>query len=124
MRLRGGRAAPPPGCADPLIHVFPALPAVVPALPLVAGAETTETSPPTTTIRWKRQTLLENVRCEERHKAAGAPTWHVRRPGTPPQKKLPPPLRSMCVSCPVLGDAPVLESPKNPRAMGAFGGVI
>uniref|UniRef100_A0A8B9Z2K9 Fibronectin type-III domain-containing protein n=1 Tax=Buteo japonicus TaxID=224669 RepID=A0A8B9Z2K9_9AVES len=61
----------------PPIHVFPALPAVVPALPLVAGAETTETSPPTTTIRWKRQTLLENVRCEERHKAAGAPAWHV-----------------------------------------------
>ncbi|XP_029889759.1 interleukin-23 receptor isoform X2 [Aquila chrysaetos chrysaetos] len=51
---------------------------VVPALPLVAGAETTETSPPTTTIRWKRQTLLENVRCEERHKATGAPAWHVR----------------------------------------------
>ncbi|XP_076196092.1 interleukin-23 receptor isoform X3 [Aptenodytes patagonicus] len=36
---------------------------VVPALPLVAGAETTETSPPTTTIHWRRQTLLENVRC-------------------------------------------------------------
>ncbi|XP_010559840.1 PREDICTED: interleukin-23 receptor [Haliaeetus leucocephalus] len=50
---------------------------VVPALPLVAGAETMETSPPTTTIRWKRQTLLENVRCEERHKATGAPAWHV-----------------------------------------------
>ncbi|KAM9280308.1 interleukin-23 receptor [Cariama cristata] len=50
---------------------------VVPALPLVAGAETTETSPPTTTIRWRRQTLLENVRCEERHKATGAPAWHV-----------------------------------------------
>ncbi|XP_019327455.1 PREDICTED: interleukin-23 receptor [Aptenodytes forsteri] len=50
---------------------------VVPALPLVAGAETTETSPPTTTIHWRRQTLLENVRCEERHKATGAPAWHV-----------------------------------------------
>ncbi|KAM6263521.1 interleukin-23 receptor isoform 2-T2 [Spheniscus humboldti] len=51
---------------------------VVPALPLVAGAETTETSPPTTAIRWRRQTLLENVHCEERHKATGAPAWHVR----------------------------------------------
>ncbi|KAM6343070.1 interleukin-23 receptor [Alca torda] len=50
---------------------------VVPALPLVAGAETTETSPPTTTVRWRRQTLRENVRCEERHKATGAPAWHV-----------------------------------------------
>ncbi|KAM6398330.1 interleukin-23 receptor [Pluvialis apricaria] len=50
---------------------------VVPALPLVAGAETMETSPPTTTIRWERQTLLENVRCEERHKATGALAWHV-----------------------------------------------
>ncbi|XP_042664368.1 LOW QUALITY PROTEIN: interleukin-23 receptor [Tyto alba] len=50
---------------------------VVPALPLAAGAETTETSPPTTTVLWRRQTLLENVRCEERHKAAGASAWHV-----------------------------------------------
>ncbi|KAM6128958.1 interleukin-23 receptor [Phoenicopterus ruber ruber] len=50
---------------------------VVPALPLVASAETTETSPPTTTIRWQRQTLLENVHCEERHKAMGTPAWHV-----------------------------------------------
>ncbi|XP_068263164.1 interleukin-23 receptor [Nyctibius grandis] len=50
---------------------------VVPALPLVAGVETTEMSPPTTTIHWRRQTLLENVRCEERHQATGAPAWHV-----------------------------------------------
>ncbi|XP_050757355.1 interleukin-23 receptor [Gymnogyps californianus] len=50
---------------------------VVPALPLVAGAETTETSPPTTTIHWRRRTLLENVCCEERHKATDAPAWHV-----------------------------------------------
>ncbi|XP_063200110.1 interleukin-23 receptor [Chroicocephalus ridibundus] len=50
---------------------------VVPALPLVTGAETTETSPPTTTVHWRRQTLQENVRCEERHKATGAPAWHV-----------------------------------------------
>ncbi|XP_054689606.1 interleukin-23 receptor isoform X1 [Grus americana] len=50
---------------------------VVPTLPLVTGAETMETSPPTTTIHWKRQTLLENVHCEERHKATGALAWHV-----------------------------------------------
>ncbi|XP_065698737.2 interleukin-23 receptor [Patagioenas fasciata] len=50
---------------------------VIPALPLVIGAETTDTSPPITTIRWSRQTLLENVRCEERHKATDAPAWHV-----------------------------------------------
>ncbi|XP_074762107.1 interleukin-23 receptor isoform X2 [Athene noctua] len=51
---------------------------VVPALPLVTGAETMETpSSPTTIIRWRRRTLLENVRCEERHKAMGTPEWHV-----------------------------------------------
>ncbi|XP_074008698.1 interleukin-23 receptor [Numenius arquata] len=50
---------------------------VVPALPLVTSAKTTETWPPVTTVRWRRQTLLENVRCEERHKATGAPEWHV-----------------------------------------------
>uniref|UniRef100_A0A8D0G2R8 Interleukin 23 receptor n=1 Tax=Strix occidentalis caurina TaxID=311401 RepID=A0A8D0G2R8_STROC len=51
---------------------------VVPALPLVTGAETMETSSsPTTVIRWRRQTLLENVRCEERHKATGTLEWHV-----------------------------------------------
>ncbi|XP_075567643.1 interleukin-23 receptor [Pelecanus crispus] len=50
---------------------------VVPALPLVASAETTETSPPTTTIHWRKQTLLDNVHCEERHKATGTSAWHV-----------------------------------------------
>ncbi|KAM6327205.1 interleukin-23 receptor [Podargus strigoides] len=50
---------------------------VVPTLPVVAGAETTETSPPTTTIHWRRQSQLENVHCEERHKATGTPAWHV-----------------------------------------------
>ncbi|KAJ7401482.1 interleukin 23 receptor [Pitangus sulphuratus] len=50
---------------------------VIPALPLVAGAETTETSPPTTTIHWRSQTQLENVHCEERHQAKGTPAWHV-----------------------------------------------
>ncbi|XP_053929380.1 interleukin-23 receptor isoform X2 [Cuculus canorus] len=51
---------------------------VVPTLPLVVGAETTETLRPTTTIHWKRQTEQENVHCEERHKATGSPAWHVR----------------------------------------------
>ncbi|XP_065529152.1 interleukin-23 receptor isoform X5 [Lathamus discolor] len=50
---------------------------VIPTLPLVTGAETTETSAPLTTIHWKRQTLLESVRCEERHKARGSAAWHV-----------------------------------------------
>ncbi|XP_033919401.1 interleukin-23 receptor [Melopsittacus undulatus] len=50
---------------------------VIPTLPLLTGAETTETSPPITTIHWKRQTLLEDVRCEERHKATGSAVWHV-----------------------------------------------
>uniref|UniRef100_A0A8C3J2H7 Interleukin 23 receptor n=1 Tax=Calidris pygmaea TaxID=425635 RepID=A0A8C3J2H7_9CHAR len=50
---------------------------LVPALPLVAGAETMEVRPPVTTVRWRRQTLLENLHCEERHKATGAPEWHV-----------------------------------------------
>lgn len=80
--------AAPPGRASPPTHAFLASPAVVPALPLVAGAETMETSPPTTTIRWRRQTLLENVHCEERHKATGTPAWHVRQPGDP--QNLPP----------------------------------
>ncbi|XP_026709651.1 interleukin-23 receptor-like [Athene cunicularia] len=51
---------------------------VVPALPLVTGAETMDTpSSPTTIIHWRWRTLLENVRCEERHKAMGTPEWHV-----------------------------------------------
>uniref|UniRef100_A0A672UUC5 Interleukin 23 receptor n=1 Tax=Strigops habroptila TaxID=2489341 RepID=A0A672UUC5_STRHB len=62
----------------PPAHTSSSLPIVVPTLPLVTGAETTETSPPITTIHWKRQTLLENVHCEERYKAMGSPAWHVR----------------------------------------------
>ncbi|XP_027507237.1 interleukin-23 receptor [Corapipo altera] len=50
---------------------------VIPTLPLVTGAETTETSSPTTTIHWSSQTQLENVHCEERHQAKGTPAWHV-----------------------------------------------
>uniref|UniRef100_A0A663M0I3 Interleukin-23 receptor n=1 Tax=Athene cunicularia TaxID=194338 RepID=A0A663M0I3_ATHCN len=34
-------------------------------------------SSPTTIIHWRWRTLLENVRCEERHKAMGTPEWHV-----------------------------------------------
>ncbi|XP_069718059.1 interleukin-23 receptor isoform X2 [Phaenicophaeus curvirostris] len=51
---------------------------VVPALPLVVGAKTTETLPPITTIHWRRQTQQKNVHCEERHKATGSLEWHVR----------------------------------------------
>ncbi|KAJ7424874.1 interleukin 23 receptor [Willisornis vidua] len=50
---------------------------VIPTLPLIAGAETTETSPPTTTTRWRSRTQLENVHCEERHRATGTSAWHV-----------------------------------------------
>ncbi|XP_072199634.1 interleukin-23 receptor [Excalfactoria chinensis] len=50
---------------------------VVPAMPLAEGAETTAGSPPTTTIHWRQQTELQDVRCEERHKAVGAAEWHV-----------------------------------------------
>ncbi|XP_039238964.1 interleukin-23 receptor [Pipra filicauda] len=50
---------------------------VIPTLPLVTGAETTEESSPTTTIHWSSQTELENVHCEERHQAKGTPAWHV-----------------------------------------------
>uniref|UniRef100_A0A8B9SC61 Interleukin 23 receptor n=1 Tax=Apteryx owenii TaxID=8824 RepID=A0A8B9SC61_APTOW len=52
---------------------------VIPALPVITGVETTEASPPTTLIRWEKRTRKENVRCEERYRAAGAPAWHVRR---------------------------------------------
>uniref|UniRef100_A0A8B9SB09 Interleukin 23 receptor n=1 Tax=Apteryx owenii TaxID=8824 RepID=A0A8B9SB09_APTOW len=51
---------------------------VIPALPVITGVETTEASPPTTLIRWEKRTRKENVRCEERYRAAGAPAWHVR----------------------------------------------
>uniref|UniRef100_A0A8B9Q453 Interleukin 23 receptor n=1 Tax=Apteryx owenii TaxID=8824 RepID=A0A8B9Q453_APTOW len=56
---------------------------VIPALPVITGVETTEASPPTTLIRWEKRTRKENVRCEERYRAAGAPAWHVRRPRPP-----------------------------------------
>ncbi|XP_052522821.1 interleukin-23 receptor isoform X1 [Tympanuchus pallidicinctus] len=50
---------------------------VVPAVPLAERAETTAGSPPTTTIHWRQQTELQDVRCEERHKAVGAAEWQV-----------------------------------------------
>ncbi|XP_071605979.1 interleukin-23 receptor isoform X1 [Heliangelus exortis] len=50
---------------------------VVPALPQLTGAQTTETWPPITTIFWRRQTQLENVTCEERHRATDTPGWQV-----------------------------------------------
>ncbi|OXB82169.1 UNVERIFIED_CONTAM: hypothetical protein H355_009048 [Colinus virginianus] len=50
---------------------------VVPTVPLAESAETTEGSPPTTTVRWRQQTELRDVRCQERHKADGAAEWHV-----------------------------------------------
>ncbi|XP_068809590.1 interleukin-23 receptor isoform X2 [Struthio camelus] len=51
---------------------------VVPALPLVTGAETTEAARPSTVLRWRERTRRDDVRCEERHRADGAPAWHVR----------------------------------------------
>nr|XP_013800554.1 PREDICTED: interleukin-23 receptor [Apteryx mantelli mantelli] len=66
----------PPGFALPV----PFAASVIPALPVITGVETTEASPPTTLIRWEKRTRKENVRCEERYRAAGAPAWHVRRP--------------------------------------------
>ncbi|XP_066181428.1 interleukin-23 receptor [Sylvia atricapilla] len=50
---------------------------VIPALPEPLGAATTERSPPSTTTRWRSRTRLRDVRCEERHRATGTPTWRV-----------------------------------------------
>ncbi|XP_059709536.1 interleukin-23 receptor isoform X2 [Haemorhous mexicanus] len=50
---------------------------VVPALPVAIGAETTDTSPASTTTRWRSRTRLRDVHCQERHRATGTPTWHV-----------------------------------------------
>ncbi|XP_074401669.1 interleukin-12 receptor subunit beta-2-like isoform X1 [Zonotrichia albicollis] len=58
---------------------------VVPTLPVPMGAETTDTSPAITTTRWRSLTRLRDVRCQERHRASGAPTWHVE-----PCAKVPP----------------------------------
>lgn len=69
--------AVPTRCCDPRLMAA-ALPAVVPAVPLAESAETTVGSPPTTTIHWRQQTELQDVRCEERHKAVGAAEWQVR----------------------------------------------
>ncbi|XP_056354097.1 interleukin-23 receptor [Oenanthe melanoleuca] len=50
---------------------------VVPALPVAIGADTSGSSPPVTTTRWRSRTRLRNVRCQERHRATGTPTWQV-----------------------------------------------
>uniref|UniRef100_A0A8C4K9J1 Fibronectin type-III domain-containing protein n=1 Tax=Dromaius novaehollandiae TaxID=8790 RepID=A0A8C4K9J1_DRONO len=60
-------------------------PAVIPALPIIAGVETTEASPPSTIVHWKQQTRQKDVCCEERHRAAGAAEWHVRPSPCPPR---------------------------------------
>ncbi|XP_038000151.1 interleukin-12 receptor subunit beta-2-like isoform X4 [Motacilla alba alba] len=52
---------------------------VVPALPVAIGAETTDASPARTTTRWRSQTRLSSVHCEERHRATGTPTWSVEQ---------------------------------------------
>ncbi|KAL9845615.1 interleukin-23 receptor isoform 2-T2 [Geothlypis trichas] len=58
---------------------------VVPALPVPMGAETTDTSPASTTTRWRSRTRLRDLRCQERHRARGTPAWHVE-----PCDKVPP----------------------------------
>ncbi|XP_077038764.1 interleukin-23 receptor [Agelaius phoeniceus] len=50
---------------------------VVPTLPVPMGAETTDTSPASTTTRWRSRTQLRDVQCQERHRATGTPAWHV-----------------------------------------------
>ncbi|XP_014106071.1 PREDICTED: interleukin-23 receptor [Pseudopodoces humilis] len=50
---------------------------VVPALPVIIGADTSETSPAITSTRWRSRTRLQNVQCQERHRATGTPAWHV-----------------------------------------------
>ncbi|XP_014746563.1 PREDICTED: interleukin-23 receptor [Sturnus vulgaris] len=50
---------------------------VVPALPVAIGAETSDSSPPVTTTRWRSRTRLQNVQCQERHRATGTPRWQV-----------------------------------------------
>nr|XP_041573805.1 interleukin-23 receptor [Taeniopygia guttata] len=79
---------------------------VVPALPVPIGANTTDTSPAITSTRWRSRSWLRNLRCEERHRATGTPSWHVRPPNSP----YPPPGKEMPVPFP-LG---ILGSPKIP----------
>ncbi|XP_038000149.1 uncharacterized protein LOC119703822 isoform X2 [Motacilla alba alba] len=81
---------------------------VVPALPVAIGAETTDASPARTTTRWRSQTRLSSVHCEERHRATGTPTWSVspQSPLTRPGEETP---------------APFL--PESPRAAGMFGAI-
>ncbi|XP_025954307.2 interleukin-23 receptor isoform X2 [Dromaius novaehollandiae] len=62
---------------------------VIPALPIIAGVETTEASPPSTIVHWKQQTRQKDVCCEERHRAAGAAEWHVRAWAWGPGPRMP-----------------------------------
>uniref|UniRef100_A0A8C3DUP1 Uncharacterized protein n=1 Tax=Corvus moneduloides TaxID=1196302 RepID=A0A8C3DUP1_CORMO len=77
---------------------------VVPALPVVIGAETTETSPPSTTTRWRSRTQLQNVHCGAGPQrgtggpplAARAAERHpVRVPGQVPAQHRPQPLERL-----------------------------
>ncbi|XP_043346840.1 interleukin-23 receptor isoform X1 [Dermochelys coriacea] len=51
---------------------------VIPATPVVTNVETTDSSAPKTILHWKKQTSMENVYCEERHKALADQTWHMK----------------------------------------------
>ncbi|XP_027729914.1 interleukin-23 receptor [Vombatus ursinus] len=51
---------------------------VIPALPVITGAEDLNTSVPTTIIHWKIQTSMDGVFCEMRYKAATRPSWNVK----------------------------------------------
>uniref|UniRef100_A0A8C8R6X0 Interleukin 23 receptor n=1 Tax=Pelusios castaneus TaxID=367368 RepID=A0A8C8R6X0_9SAUR len=50
---------------------------VIPATPVIAKVETTDTSAPRTIIHWKKQTSINNVCCEERYKVLGDQSWHI-----------------------------------------------
>ncbi|XP_074121786.1 interleukin-23 receptor [Sminthopsis crassicaudata] len=51
---------------------------VIPALPVITGAEDRNTSVPTTVIHWRIQTSMDGVFCEMRHKATTRPSWIVQ----------------------------------------------
>ncbi|XP_051852806.1 interleukin-23 receptor [Antechinus flavipes] len=49
---------------------------VIPALPVITGAEDRNTSVPTTVIHWRIQTSMDGVFCEMRHKATTRTSWN------------------------------------------------
>ncbi|XP_025068667.1 interleukin-23 receptor [Alligator sinensis] len=51
---------------------------VIPAAPVITFVETTNTSAPRTIMHWRKQTLVNNVYCEERYKATTNLTWQIR----------------------------------------------